>query len=852
VTKSQINLVLQKALAYVAADLSVIPAVKETKAPALKGWKTFQRRLPTIAEIRQWFRQPDKSIGIVTGEVSGHLEMLDFDCHAELYDAWAALVSQESPDLLKRLIREKTQNSGLHVVYRCIEVTIPGNLKLAMRVVDVSDQVLAFLRDAKIDAADPGAVRKVLPSISINISGKHHVPRLVDGNFVVVMTMIETRGEGGQFLAAPSSGYELLQGDFTAVPSITAEERQILVDAALALNEYVDPAKTEGTGHRRAKGTERPGDAFNETGDMIALLEKHNWTQVRENGTFRHWRRPGKTSGQSASLINGKIFYVFSQNALPFEAGKAYSPFAVYAVLEHGGDYSAAALDLCKWGYGDPGATGSDWPEPEPLHRNPEPGESFPVDALGAILGPAASTIYGVIKAPLAICGQSVLAVANLAVQGFADVTIDGRTFPVSEYFLSIALSGDRKTAADRAALVPVDAHQRELNEAYKIELAKYESEAGLWESFRSTALRTTGTEARREAVEALPSPPTAPPIPQLTTQEPTYEGLAKLFDIGWPSVGLFSSEGGRFFGGFAMSQDHRLKTLAGLSEIWDGRPINRTRSGDKSFTLYGRRLSAHLLMQPVVAETVLADPLAHEQGFLSRCHIAAPESMLGEQTYSSQDLTREPAYGRYCAQIATILQTPLPRKTDPVTGQPTNELTPRHLPVASEAKAVWVRFHDWIQEHLRPDGMFRPISSIAAKAAEHALRLAGTLALVDDLNGPAITLQHVKNGIILAQFYLTEALRLFHTAKTNPDLLVAEKVLAWLRTREGSEKSLISLPDIYQMGPNAVRDKATAIKVMQILSDHLWVKPVEGGAEVGGKKRRQVWEVSPYVFQSA
>src|SRR5208337_3104125 len=96
-------------------------------------------------------------------------------------------------------------------------------------------------------------------------------------------------------------------------------------------------------GHRRPKGTERPGEAFNETGDVAALLEKHSGIQVRENGTFRHWRRPGKTSGQSDSLIDGKIFYVFSQNALHFDAGKACSPFAVYAVLEHGGDYSAAA-----------------------------------------------------------------------------------------------------------------------------------------------------------------------------------------------------------------------------------------------------------------------------------------------------------------------------------------------------------------------------------------------------------------------------------------------------------------------------------------------------------------------------
>ena len=46
-------------------------------------------------------------------------------------------------------------------------------------------------------------------------------------------------------------------------------------------------------------------------------------------------------------------------------------------------------------------------------------------------------------------------------------------------------------------------------------------------------------------------------------------------------------------------------------------------------------------------------------------------------------------------------------------------------------------------------------------------------------------------------------------------------------------------------MGPNAVRDKATAAKIMQILTEHFWVKLPEGGAEIGGVKRRQVWEVT-------
>ena len=46
------------------------------------------------------------------------------------------------------------------------------------------------------------------------------------------------------------------------------------------------------------------------------------------------------------------MFYVFTSNAYPFEPNKAYSPFNVYTLLEHNGDYTAAANTLLQYGYG--------------------------------------------------------------------------------------------------------------------------------------------------------------------------------------------------------------------------------------------------------------------------------------------------------------------------------------------------------------------------------------------------------------------------------------------------------------------------------------------------------------------
>src|SRR5437867_290044 len=107
------------------------------------------------------------------------------------------------------------------------------------------------------------------------------------------------------------------------------------------------------------------------------------------------------------------------------------------------------------------------WPEPEPLTRDIPPGDPYPLAALGDVLAGAAGVLRDVIQAPDAICAQSLLAGASLATQAYADVEIDGRVFPLSEYFLSVAKTGERKTAADKAALGSHAKRQRDLQQDY-------------------------------------------------------------------------------------------------------------------------------------------------------------------------------------------------------------------------------------------------------------------------------------------------------------------------------------------------------------------------------------------------
>src|SRR5262245_17219515 len=181
---------------------------------------------------------------------------------------------------------------------------------------------------------------------------------------------------------------------------------------------------------------------------------------------------------------------------------------------------------------------------PRPLMREPSPADPFPIDALGGVLLPAARAIHDRVQAPLAICGQSVLAAATLAVQGHADVELPTlQAKPLTNFFLTVAATGERKTSVDGMALWPVRKREAALREKVDAELLDYENSRLAWEKAREAATKTikkgTGNRASiKAALDALGPPPLPPLEPLLTCPEPTYEGLCKLFAVGWPSVG--------------------------------------------------------------------------------------------------------------------------------------------------------------------------------------------------------------------------------------------------------------------------------------------------------------------------
>lgn len=105
-----------------------------------------------------------------------------------------------------------------------------------------------------------------------------------------------------------------------------------------------------------AKGDVSPADDYFARGNVRELIERHGWSFSHQDGARDYFFRPGSVSrtNHHASLTReGQIFVNFaSSEARRFEPLKPFSPFAVFAALECGGDLRAAAKKLLTLGYG--------------------------------------------------------------------------------------------------------------------------------------------------------------------------------------------------------------------------------------------------------------------------------------------------------------------------------------------------------------------------------------------------------------------------------------------------------------------------------------------------------------------
>lgn len=441
---------------------------------------------------------------------------------------------------------------------------------------------------------------------------------------------------------------------------------------------------------------------------------------------------------------------------------------------------------------------------PRPLIESNPVAQPYPVQALGGILGPAVERMAEVIGVPQALAAQSVLAASALATQGHAGLQLDGRNYPLSLYLITVAASGDRKTAADRCALLPARQWEREQWQRYREQLARYRA-------------------AQRQAQRIKPGDPepangmsleAEPSAPRLITTDPTIEALIKGLCHDLPSMGLFCDEGGQFLGSSTMSRDNRLKAVTTLSSLWDGSPLDRARSMvGESLRAYDRRLSLHLMLQPYLAMQLLSDPLLQGQGILARCLMTWPTSLAGQRSYQAVDLSKDAALKRYHHRLSALFYQPWSLSAD-------GALQLSKLSLSPLARRRWIDLHDAIEAQLGEFGELASVRPSGSKAADNLLRVAGILAVVEESS--VVEVDHIQRASALVGYYLTEIQRLTEQEPVCRVKEEADRLLRWLQVKDWKR---FSIRDLNRNGPRFARKSSRhAAKLLVELIDHQWL----------------------------
>ncbi len=343
------NALLSTALEMHEHGFCVIPTHPGGGKKPHSAWKEYQYKPPSRQQVQAWFSGETYSgLGIVCGSgagtsTRGAVLMLELEGRAVTEGCWEKIVAlcaeHGLSDLWKNITAgwcEMTPSGGIHIYFRVLTIgPMDGNKRLASRPATEAEL-----------ASDPGQKQYVL---------------------------IETRATGGFSVCAPSNGvthetgkpWTIVSGGPATIATITMPQQDKLLRLLQTLDSMpVAPSTTPPSAVSAATpagaagaGDLRPGDDYRARTTWAEILEPSGWVIDKVAGDGRtHWRRPGNpTVGTTSATTIDDVLYVFTTSTT-FEAEKTYNRFGAYTVLNHSGDFSAAARALRELGYGSSSA----------------------------------------------------------------------------------------------------------------------------------------------------------------------------------------------------------------------------------------------------------------------------------------------------------------------------------------------------------------------------------------------------------------------------------------------------------------------------------------------------------------
>lgn len=395
-------------------------------------------------------------------------------------------------------------------------------------------------------------------------------------------------------------------------------------------------------------------------------------------------------------------------------------------------------------------------------------------------------------ETPLELATAMVLAACATASARRYEVRVsDGYTESTNLWLAAALTAGSRKSAVQSSAAAPLLSWEKFQAKKLEPEITRINSEIKTTEA-RVNALRSKAAKAKvdaeavslaAQAAQLEADMPVAPKVPQLWTSDVTPEKLGVILKdngekMAWLSSegGIFDMLGGRYSGGVP-NLDLVLKSHAGDPERVD-------RGSRPPVFLKRPLLTVGLSPQPDVLRGLSTKPGFRGRGLLARFLILLPPSVLGYRTLETKPIPQN-VEANYHSGIYAILDMPAQKNAD-------DEIVPYVLNLSAEAFAEWKKFAKFVEQEMRPNGLFEQATDWAGKAPGAAARIAGVMHVIEHAHGQphqtSISINTMQRAAYLTWIIAQHSMFALDIMGADPTVTAARKLWQWIEQGRQSQ----------------------------------------------------------------
>ena len=427
-----------------------------------------------------------------------------------------------------------------------------------------------------------------------------------------------------------------------------------------------------------------------------------------------------------------------------------------------------------------------EWPEATALR--PEPMPPMPLDGVPGVVRDHVEAIAAGHQLPVDLALLCCLGALATCCQGLAYMQMGpGWTEELSLFTMAVLPSAERKSAAIREAVAPIEHYERDWAERVAEQVhGDREIHKALQmrvdEAVKAVAKAQGADEhvARADLRDALSDLAEHVPMvtPRLLADDVTPEQLSRvLADHG--RLGIISAEGG-IIETLAGRYNKGVANLDAALKAYGGETIRIDRRGSDPVHVIRPLLTLSLAVQPDVIEQAAGNRALMGRGMIPRFLISVPQSLAGTRSMDSHGVPPgvEAAWAR--ALYTLIAHAEAGGFVTLATLRPSDAIS-----LDTDAEKVMRHFREQIEQGLAPgDGRYSSIGAFAGKAAGLAGRIAGVLYLAE--HGPSGIGGKVGKEITYAataivEHHLAHVLRMVHEAGIDDEAVRdARTILAW------------------------------------------------------------------------